>query len=101
MKYRYVGDGNESPQRITFFGQEFLLDGEAQEIQDDYAKSIIDGVRTFVRVDEKPEMKDLEAEAKKQQEELEAVRAELTEKGIRFHHATGIKKLKALLEESE
>lgn len=50
MKFRYIGDDNQPPQRAVVFGHAFELHGDAVEVADPHAQAKLRGNRTFAEV---------------------------------------------------
>ena len=85
MKFQYIGNGKEDPVKTVCYGLEFVLNGDEVEVTDKEILKKIHGNPTFRVVDEKDD-------------ELEALKKEATEKGIKFHHKIGVVKLRELIE---
>ena len=85
MKFQYIGNGNEDPVKTVYFGHEFTLNGDPVEVTEIDVLKKINGNPAFKIVDETDD-------------ELEALKKEATEKGIKFHHKIGVVKLRELIE---
>lgn len=47
MKFQYIGDNNEPPIKTTCYGYDFVLDGDAVEVEDEFVIEKLKGSKTF------------------------------------------------------
>ena len=120
---KYIGDGNESPEKINFMGRVKFNLGQTVNVTDEIALAKLEGNKCFevlgdpeVWPDKPTEIIDVEDEPVAMENNeinkncimkepiaytrVELLKQELDKKGIKYHHALGEKKLIALLDAS-